>query len=438
MIESFSIELAAEEIYDSRTKEYFQEVLSSYTNGNYRSAVVMLWTVVVCDLIYKLQNLRDIYNDTTAEKILNDIEQRQNKNPKSSDWEAELLDQVKTRTELLDNAEEQNLQNLLKNRHLSAHPVLSQADLLFRPNRETVRSLIRNTLEGVLLKPPILGKKIVTEFVADLAAKQDLLPDDQSLKNYLDARYLRNLRPTIENYLFRELWKFVFQVTNSDTNKNRDINFCSLRIIYARRKNEFKKYIQEHKDFFSKVEEEEPLKYLVDFLSDNPSIYGFLKNDARILIKNSVESDIDLYAIAIFLKDDVNVKEHLEEMRKRIIDDQKKMSDDSWIKLCKIAEEYNHIDLVLDIAVKQYGNSGSFMSAYDLFDTFIEPILDLFDKEHLLKLLEVIESNDQIHKGKYALTDHEKVKKRCDQILGLQFDYSKYPHFKTITCSPQN
>ncbi len=436
MSDSFSIELAAEKIDDSRTKEYFQEVLSSYTNGNYRSAVVMLWTVVVCDLIYKLQNLRDIYNDKTAEAILDHIEQKQKDNSKSSDWEAELLNQVRTRTELLDNAEEHNLQNLLKNRHLSAHPVLSQADLLFRPNRETVRALIRNTLEGVLLKPPILGKKIVTEFVADLAARQDSLVDDHSLKRYLDARYLKNLLPTIENYLFRELWKFVFQLTNSDTNKNRDINFRSLKIIYARRKNELKEYIQEHKEFFSKVVKEEPLKYLVDFLSDNPSIYGFLKDDARILIKNSVESDIDLYAIAIFLKNDV--KEHLEEMGKRIIDKEEEISDDSWIKIRKIAEEYNHIDLVLDIAVKRYGNSDTYMSAYKLFETFIEPILEVFDKEHLLKLLDVIESNKQIWNGTYASEDHVKVKKRGDQILGLQFDYSNYPHFKAKACSTQN
>ncbi len=399
----------------------------------------MLWTVVVCDLIYKLQNLRDIYNDTTAETILNLIEQKQKDNSKSSDWEAELLNQVRTRTELLNNAEEQNLQNLLKNRHLSAHPVLSQADLLFRPNRETVRALIRNTLEGVLLKPPVLGKKIVTEFVADLAAKQDLLPnepDDQSLKRYLDARYLRNLRPTIENYLFRELWKFVFQLTNFDSNKNRDINFRSLKIIYARRKNELNKYIQEHKEFFSKVVKEEPLKYLVDFLSDNPSIYGFLKDDARILIKNSVESDIDLYAIAIFLKNDV--KEHLEEMGKRIIDKEEKISDDSWTEIRKIAEKYNHINLVLDIAVKRYGKSDTYMSAYKLFETFIEPILEVFDKEHLLKLLDVIESNKQIWNGTYASEDHVKVKKRGDQILGLQFDYSNYPHFKAKACSTQN
>ena len=31
------------EIYFAKTKEYFNEVLSSYSNGNYRSAVVMLY-----------------------------------------------------------------------------------------------------------------------------------------------------------------------------------------------------------------------------------------------------------------------------------------------------------------------------------------------------------------------------------------------------------
>jgi len=107
-VENFSIELAADKISEPRTREYFQEVLNSYTNSNYRSAVVMLWTVVICDLIYKLQHLRDIYNDTTAQSILDHIAQKQKANPNSPDWETELLEQVKNRTELLDSAEYQS------------------------------------------------------------------------------------------------------------------------------------------------------------------------------------------------------------------------------------------------------------------------------------------------------------------------------------------
>lgn len=55
-----SIEDAAERIVDPRTRSYFQEVLQTYVNGNYRSAIVMLWTVVICDLVYKLRTLAEV------------------------------------------------------------------------------------------------------------------------------------------------------------------------------------------------------------------------------------------------------------------------------------------------------------------------------------------------------------------------------------------
>ena len=44
----------ADDIYFSKTREYFKEVLSSYANGNYRSAIVMLYSIAICDILYKL------------------------------------------------------------------------------------------------------------------------------------------------------------------------------------------------------------------------------------------------------------------------------------------------------------------------------------------------------------------------------------------------
>ena len=84
-MENYSIESAIERIDDPRTREYFLEVYSSYSNGNYRSAIVMLWSTVICDLVYKLQNLRDIHNDATALDIIAYIEKKQKSNSKSPD-----------------------------------------------------------------------------------------------------------------------------------------------------------------------------------------------------------------------------------------------------------------------------------------------------------------------------------------------------------------
>lgn len=63
----FSIDHNSDLIKDDRTRSYFEEVKSSFTIvGNYRSAVVMLWSVVVCDLVFKLQRLAEIHGDTIS------------------------------------------------------------------------------------------------------------------------------------------------------------------------------------------------------------------------------------------------------------------------------------------------------------------------------------------------------------------------------------
>ena len=98
----FSVEQAANNIHDHRTKEYFREVMNNYFNGNHRSALVMLWTVVICDLVYKLQYLKDIHGDEKAKSILDEMEDFQEKNPANPKWEENLLKEIFTRTSLLE------------------------------------------------------------------------------------------------------------------------------------------------------------------------------------------------------------------------------------------------------------------------------------------------------------------------------------------------
>ena len=92
----------SEDIYFSKTKEYFQEVISSYSNGNYRSAIVMLYTVAICDMLFKLQELKDMFNDTIAGQILAEVEKcrNENDNKSKSRWEKEFVDNVYKKTDL--------------------------------------------------------------------------------------------------------------------------------------------------------------------------------------------------------------------------------------------------------------------------------------------------------------------------------------------------
>jgi hypothetical protein len=89
-VNNFELEAISEKIHFGKTKEYFDEVVTSYQNQCYRSSVVMLWSVVICDLVYKLQNLVDQYGDTIASSILEDIKKIQTDDPKSPNWELKL------------------------------------------------------------------------------------------------------------------------------------------------------------------------------------------------------------------------------------------------------------------------------------------------------------------------------------------------------------
>ena len=252
-IKVFSLENHRNSIYDRRTRAYFDEVYKSYANGCYRSATVMLWSVIVCDLIFKLQELKDLYEDSIAIKILTEIKNLQEVDPYSPKWEKDLVKMVFERTQLLDTASNHKISTIQVHRHLSAHPVLSDEDILFEPTEEMVRSDIRNGIEVLLSKPPFLTQKVLTTLLQDLEAHKDLIPDNTALLKYLDAKYLKSLNFEITNRIFRGLWKFVFRSEDERSENNREINFRALTIIYGSQRIEILESIKSETNYYSVI-----------------------------------------------------------------------------------------------------------------------------------------------------------------------------------------
>ncbi|MDC4487952.1 hypothetical protein OHV43_17780, partial [Acinetobacter baumannii] len=120
----FSIDNAIDNIKNDYSKKIFMEVYSSYTMGNYRSAIVMLWSVVVTDLVLKLQDLDSKYNDIKAINILKDIKKELDDNPISSQWENEIIKKFHEQLKFFQTYEVAHMNSLHKMRHLSAHPVI--------------------------------------------------------------------------------------------------------------------------------------------------------------------------------------------------------------------------------------------------------------------------------------------------------------------------
>ena len=220
----YSIEDLIEQIPEYKTKDLFNEIYSLFTQNQYRATVVMLWTVVICDLIYKLQYLENLYSDETAIKILNEIRDFQAKNPKNPDWEKILVEKIEARTELLSKIDRENLEYIQKQRNLCAHPIITE-DKLFQPSKDLTRSLIRLALESILIKSPLLVKNYINTIVDDFAKRQsDFFLDDEKAIKYFESKYLKHLNKTQTLKLFRALWKFVFKAHTLQEEQNIYIN----------------------------------------------------------------------------------------------------------------------------------------------------------------------------------------------------------------------
>ena len=406
----FSLENLSEKIHYGKTKDYFQEVLSSYHNGNYRSAVVMLWSVAVCDIVYKLQYLVDLYQDKVAKKILDELTKLQKKDPKSSSWEVKLIEDTHAETNLLDNSEYENLLYLQKQRHLSAHPILDSDRQLHTPNKETVRALIRNTLEDLLIKPPFYTKKIIDELLEDIAEAAPALKTTQKVKKYLESRYLSKLKPDVELSIYRSLWKLVFKLEDEDCIKNRVINLHTLEVIGNRKPESILNQIKGEKDYYSNVSSSPiPLDYLVFYLSKNPKIYHDLLNeDAKLKIQHNVKTTQRSKICGWFVKE--NLEGHYEDILSLIENDINFNFRKGELKfLLEIAdtEEWQH--LFGRILSTYYCASRRFDEANSRFQQAISPYLEVFDNETIELLIEQMEQNKQVYARRKAKEEHQEI-----------------------------
>jgi hypothetical protein len=424
----YSIENLKEQIFHSKTKEYFEEVIQTYYTNCYRSSVVMLYSVVICDLVFKLEDLRDVYADSTAKKILLEIEKIQTENPKSPDWENKLVELISQRTTLLELSDIENINQLQKHRHLSAHPVLNQTSILFKPNKDNVKSHIRNILEGVLIKPPILSKKIFSELILDIAENQYRFSDNKELKRFLNAKYFKNLRQESLNDIFKKLWKFVFKTDNDDCKKNRDINFRTLEIIVSQDINEVVKSIKREENHYDNILKGESTEYLIHLLFKYPKIYKALSDVNKSFIEYEIKQSKNFLLLSWF---------NYESFSEYIIDINLKFSKSSDFSISHtnlrmvkdLAKDHNLKKEFLDLSITIFSRSQSFNNADNNFRYAIEPYLDDFSNEQLISLIQAINDNYQICQRNASSYDNKKIKEICEKKLPKDFDYSKYQNF---------
>ncbi len=425
----YSIEMAAERIVDPKTKRYFSEVYGCYTAGHYRSAVVMLWSVAVTDLLFKLDQLQNAYGDTTAQAILTEISCLRENNPKSPEWEAELVIKVASRTHLLDQADLSFLESLQNHRNLSAHPVMRSNDALFSPNKETVRAHIRNILDGVLTKPPIMSRKMFDTFIEDIEQVANIGGRSEEIKKYLEAKYFRYFSPATLTHIFKSLWRVTFKSTDAKCEANRGINAQALESVFSHYQNELTSLISAERDWFSEVTPiESTLHVMVAFFRSCYMVFPLLTDAVKVPIQSFANSSLENFFGCWFISEDPDT--HMEKVIRRM-DEPGSLYGDSFTHICTSLSTNDAIMKVYHIGIKLYCQSRSFDTADMRFQEFIKPYIQSFSKENFEAFLSGCETcfNYQAICRSRAAHDH----KELQEVLNERFpdiDLEHYPAFK--------
>lgn len=415
-----------DEIYFSATKKYFQEVISSYNIGNYRSANVMLYSVAICDILLKLQELQDMYNDQSAKKILEKIKNKKAKDEKDPTWENTLLEEVKEKTKLLDAVAYTHLRHLKDDRNYSAHPAMNENFELVAPSKETTIANIKNVLQDILVKPPIFIKNVIDMLTDDLQSKKDLYEnEDKKLAIYLKNKYYSKMDDSMKKETIKTLWKFCFcRPGNIDCMNNLEINRRALQILIEDFRDKTIEYIKENRGYFAVASDKSCRKNLVLFLGEYPLLYEELDETTKLAISKYIDSENSAKAVSWFLYK--NVSEHLE-MLAGLAD--LELDDEAVRHMKRYYSDIGETGKLIDFIIAYYGESFSYDCANERFEYAVKPFLDDMSEKQLEKLISVSDKNSQIYGRRLARTANTLIMETAKGKLDQDFQYSDYHNF---------
>lgn len=421
-VDYFSIDDAIEKIKHPYTKEIFKEVHSSYAMGNYRSAVVMLWSVVVTDLVLKLKELESVYSDETATKILDYIKIEQDKDPNSSKWEMKIVENFQKNLNFFETHEVTKLQHLQNMRHISAHPVITGDDLLFMPDKNEVFSIIKNAMCSVLIKDALFSSKVIDYILSDLDIIRTKLIEYEDFKKYFIHKFLNNMSDTILKKLIKTLWDFSFRKKSPKFDQNRKINLMVLKIIFEERKEVVLSFMVSEAKFISNLNfDDDLIKYLFRFIVDKKYLLKYFEPEVRETIKTLINDKNSLYEYIIF----TSPKDYISYLIEK---DYSFMPVPSLNVLKKDCEKNHILDEYLNLCINGYSKSVDFNQADIRFKSLIQSNLNYFSLDKLRDLMVKSNDNSQVYSRNLAKNDHRMIIERV-LFLDNDFDFDIYKNF---------
>ncbi|MDX4973702.1 hypothetical protein [Myroides odoratimimus] len=424
MTHELSIEDLKERIHNKQTQEYFDEILRSYYSGLYRATIVMLYTVTISDLFLKLLELENDFGDERAKKIIETIKDEQTRDPKSTSWENSIIEDTQKKIKLITIDVLADINFLKQKRHLCAHPAITQENILYSPNRETTLSLIILMLKGVFTVSPLDRIDTFSIILTDIEEKNKKLPLTQ-IREYIKTKYLSKISNNNKKEILKKFWSITFNCSSKACEDNRILNLVFIDALIFNHLYDIKDFFSEYKTIVEKVKPEYyPMLFLL--LNKSLDIYPLLDKSFKDILSHALTENYNLQIRSIF-----TIKELNETTVKQFLEDNlysvrfRKKSDSyttEYAELLAINDIIGSLNfhkfthLTNEILIRFFGCSRDYDTADYLFENAIRPNLEKFNKEDLLLLAHLINSNSQIYGRNKATSSNQLIINRMDTM----------------------
>lgn len=386
-------------ILDDRSREYFQEAVKCYENNCFRAAMSTLYCVCMCDIIYKLEDIRDEHGFVPADEILKEIINSQKTDAHKEAWETLLLDRIKERTALTDDVTYEMINQIRMWRHLSAHPAMDDDNKLVVPNREKVAGYLQDAYERLLTKSPIYAKsRDLPGLIADvILERREELFEDKVFHGFVEKEYsISKLPPKDIIRIFQAFWKFELKMVDvREVELGRDINARLLRYIYQMHNHLLDAFFTEPNNHLSIKRDlwEEAHKLFVDY----PRMYDYLDDADKILIRNKLRYRMESHWPFAWYLNGGNKVAHINELMKE------REFCFNWFSAHyahEFREKYKNdgLEAYCDkYFITNFRNVHDFREAGNYYYNLLELFIDEWTIDNCILFFTIVINNDQIY-----------------------------------------
>lgn len=371
---------------NSQTKEHFKEALNCCKGGAYRATITQLWTTLIYDYVYKLEELVG-NNDDTAKEEYEKLKKIIEKNDihGSLTFEQQVLKNAYNKYMFINATEYEMLERLHTDRNLCAHPSLGEELLPYNFSADVARVHIENLFNMMLTRPPIRGKVMIDRIIKLIESESIFPKNFEKAKCLFQNELFKDVKDTVKRNVFILILKrLLLEESNPTFIGHFKVAFECIKSLETYM---VENILSEKLDGLIMNVPESRYSIMMATLSLLNNIDQYINQATIVKLETFLDSTDDiLYLIGAY---------RISVLSTKVLDKIKLYDDQVFRNFISCNKDVQ----IADIAVTRFCSASSFLDAEQKFEYLVIPLITYLKEEHFNNILMANNTNKQIRES---------------------------------------